>query len=238
MSARTRLGLISALLVASLVVCVAMSVDSIQRQLLVRSQGALAGAGIAFYGVEIDGRDVMLRGFVESQEQADRIERLVGAIPGVRAVGNELVIERVMEPTLAVPEGATAGLRSPSLRLQRLGDRLVLSGTFPDDGSAARLIRAAQERYGAANVINSLRTSTATGRADWTDTGPALLEVLDAVDDNGRVAIRGSTAHLFGQVRSRELRGELEQAAQNIAAGLTWRFDLLTRDGATGGGAP
>lgn len=237
MSERTRVRMIAAFLVVTVLVCAAVSVDSMQRDLLVRTQRALAGAGVAFYGVEMDGRDAVLSGFVPSREQADRIEAIVQTVPGVRAVRSDLVIERIVEPPTGPGAVTSSALALPSLRLQRLGDRVMLAGTLPDDGTAEALAAAATQRYGEDNVRDSMRRSGSTGSSPWIEAAATLLDLLDALEDNGRLTITGTSAHLFGQVRNRAQRDEIEQTARDLSS-LRWRFDLLTSDGATGGGAP
>ena len=97
MRARARFRALCGLLGLTLALSVLVAVDSIQRDLLVRSQHALAASGLAFYGLELQGRDVLLHGFVSSSNESRRIEQVIRTVPGGAPVRNELWVERVPE---------------------------------------------------------------------------------------------------------------------------------------------
>jgi len=237
MRARARFRTLCGLLGLTLALSVFVAVDSIQRDLLVRSQHALAASGLAFYGLELQGRDVLLHGFVSSSNESRRIEQVIRTVPGVAHVRNELVVERVADATRAA--GAHSGSVSPlpSLRWQGLGSHFVISGILPDDGSLDDLMRALLQRYGRGNVSSRAVASDAVGRAGWLDAIPRLLDLMSTLDGNARLVITGHSAHLFGQVEGRRQRHQVQRSALRIG-GLQWRFDLVARDGSTGGDAP
>lgn len=230
---RKRFWLITALLVVALGVCATARIASIRQDLRGRAQEALAAAGVPFYGLDISGRDVVLHGIVASEERASEITSILAAVSGVRDVHDGLVVERIEIRT------AAAVMRPPSLRIQRLGERVFLAGRLPDEESADRLRAAAVRAFGGGNVTSELRVDSTVGAPPWVSTGEQVVELLGAVHGNGRLSIEGDTALLFGLVRSNSERQQLIDDASSIAA-LRWQYDLVAIDGAIGdaGSAP
>lgn len=229
MSARARFWAIVALMAVTLALCAGMAVERIEDDLLTRAQTALAAGGLPFYGVTVEGRDVVLQGFVPSQEQADSIHTIVADIEGVRRVRDIMTVERVAAPReLGTP---SAPVVVPArLRVQRLGDRLFVGGTVPDDGSAERLLRAARERFGDGNVTSSLQVRVDVGHPPWLDVPERIVELLGLASDNVRLVVEGGTGVLSGEASGPEDLVRLRQVTASIP-GLDWRFELFSRTG-------
>ncbi len=229
MSERARFGAITLMLIGALILGVVVTVGSIQADLLRRAQAALASAGVAYYGLEFDGRDAVLGGFVPSSDQAERIVAIVGAVPGVRAVRDQLIVERVIESTPTLARVAQA-----ELRLQRLGSRLVISGRVSGI-DAQNLVDAAQRTFGAGRVRSDLRVDTQLEASDWMLDVSALVRIMNALSDTGRLSVRGDQAILAGRVRGNAERRRIDELASLIPA-LCWRFELFNARGGTAGG--
>lgn len=233
MSPRRRFAAIVVLLLVALVLCVWLSGTRIEQDLLTRSQAALASANIAFYGLDMDGRDALLTGFVASAEDADRVRNVVGSVPGIRAVVDRTVVERIAQPTPA-PATPTRG-QPPSLRLQRLGSSVFVSGRLPDDGVADRLAAAARDRFGAGAVTGSVQSSAAIASSDWLLAPDRLVELLALASDNVRIVIVGDAGVISGQVASPAAAERLREAAAGLP-GIAWRFELFSPRGPLAGG--
>lgn len=229
MSERTRFRGITLMLIGALILSVVVTLAAMQRDILRRSQAALASAGVAYYGLELDGRDAVLSGFVPSRDQAERIIAIVGAVPGVRAVRDELIVERVLD---SAP--APARLPTAELRLQRLGSRLVISGRV-SDADAQNLMRTARQAFGSHLVRSDLRVDNELEPNDWlTDAGP-LVGIMTAMSATGRLSVRGDQAILGGRVGSAVERRRIDELAASIP-GLSWRFDLFNAGGSAASG--
>lgn len=236
MSARARFWGIVLLIVAALTLCVVSAMNSIQSDLLIRAQTALAAAGVPYYGVTVDGRDVVLGGRVASETQADRIRTVVAGLDGVRQVHDAMTVERIIDsPRAEAPPSVV--LAPARLRAQRLGGRLLLGGTLPADGSADALLRAARERFGPGNVTTDLRVRDGVDRPAWLGAPDRLVELLELASDNLRMVLKGGTGILAGQVAGPADVERLRDMAASIP-GLDWRFELFARGGppASGGG--
>lgn len=234
MSVRARFWVILALIAVTMVLCVAVTVRRIESDLLTRSQTALAMAGIPFYGVTVDGRDLVLRGFVSSPERAAQIRAIVAGLDGVREVRDEaLVVERVVDSE-GPGDASAPTLRPALLRVQRLGARLFMSGTVPPDGSAERFLRAACARFGDTNVTGGLGTRQGVDHPQWLDAADRLFEMLGAVSDNARLVVEGNTGVLSGEVSDAATGARVRDLAASIP-GLDLRMELFSGRGPSSG---
>ena len=229
MRERARFGTITLMLIGTLILSVVVTVGGIQADLLRRTQAALASAGVAYYGLKFDGRDAVLGGFVPSSDQAERIVAIVGAVPGVRAVRDRLVVERVIASTPTLRRVALA-----ELRLQRLGSMLVVSGRVSDT-DAQNLVVAAEHIFGAGRVRSDLRIDNQLEPNDWMLNANALVRIMNALSDTGRLSVRGDQAILGGRVRGNAERRRIDELAASIP-GLHWRFELFNARGDAAGG--
>ena len=228
MSDRRRFLLIVILLAVALGVGSWVTVEGIEAKLLARAQLALAAAGIPLYDIEIVGRDAVLRGLVPSSERERQIVELVSAVPGMRSVASELVIERVVEGAdrpLIAPAGAP-----PSLRLQRSGNAIRLSGRVPSAAHAAALVEAVRAALPRTDVTGGIASSAGTASADWLLDPAGVGALLAASGGDVRLLIQGSTAVLSGTVRD-AATAERAMAAAHGIRGLQWDFELYVLDG-------
>lgn len=224
MDARLRFWLICALIFAALGVCVIATMDRIQQDLLSQGQLALAAAGIGFYGLEIEGRDAVLHGFVASPEDSAAVRAVVAGIEGVRQVRDETVVERVVvasEPRPSPPSGMPARLRA-----QVLGRRVFLSGTLPA-AAGRELVVAARQRFGAGLSSDGLRLDDGVATPPWLSAAGRLLALLELTAGNARLAIESSSGVLSGQVASAAQAQRLREIAAELP-GLELRIELFS----------
>jgi hypothetical protein len=232
MSERGRFVLIAGLLVAAVLISAAVAAQRVRMEVLSGAQLALSAAGIPFYGVDVDGRDVVLRGFVPSSELADRMVATVAAVPGVRSVRDETVVERISSRQRAVAPGA-----APELRVQRLGSRVRVSGRLPSAAAATAWVDALSARVGSGRVESALREDPGVQPLDWLGETEALAALVADLQTGCVLTVRGNAASLSGPVRDAEQRDRIVETARAVPS-LTWRFDLFALDGSVGGGAP
>lgn len=232
MTARRRFALLVLLLAAALALCVWMTVQGIEQDLMTRAQIALAEANVPFFGVEVNGRDVYLTGFVVSEAQGARILALVSGVEGIRRVEDRMVVERVPDPAEWPTEPAGA---LPQIRLQRLGSDVFVSGSLGDDGEAPALRSALEERFGTERVVWSVRERSTTASPSWVSGAARLAEILTLGAGDLRIVIAGRTATLSGQVPDAETATRLRDAAARVPE-LSWRVDLFTPSGPASGG--
>ncbi len=228
MTERARFRTVTLVLVGALILGVIVTVSAIQADLTRRTQAALASAGVAYYGLEFDGRDAVLGGFVPSTDEATRIVAIVRSVPGVRAVRNELIVERLVESDPAPPAVAPA-----ELRLQRLGPMLVISGRVADS-DATSIISAAQEAFGNTHVRSDLRVDSELEPSFWLADPAILLRIINAASETGRLSVRGEQAVLGGRIVTSADRRRINELAATIP-GLRWRFDLFNGLGSAAG---
>jgi len=224
MTDRRRAKIVGAFLVASAIVCATVRVDGIRRDLTVRTQQALAAAGVAFYGIEIRGRDVRLHGFVRSRNEGEKISQIIAEVRGVRAVSSDLIVEHVAESQRA------SAVAPPMLRLQRLGARLFLAGQFPAGPYRGRLAAAAAQRFGPDSIMDNVRQRKALDSPAWLREVAVLIQIMARLHDRGRLVIEGSTALLVGQVGDPEAGAEIRRLASSVP-GLRWRFEIVDGNG-------
>lgn len=232
MSERIRFTLISLILIVAVVVSAAVNVQRIRMEILSGAQLALSAAGIPFYGVEADGRDVVLRGFVSSADLGERMVAIVAAVPGVRTVRNQTVVERI------VPRGAAPVGGAPAeLRVQRLGQRVRVSGRLPTAGAVTAWVESLAAVAGGRNVESALMEDARVQEHPWVAEARVLAQIVGELQSGAVLTLRGSTAVLSGPVDSAQQRDRIVERARSLPD-LAWRFDLFALDGSVGGGAP
>lgn len=93
---------------------------------------------------------------------------------------------------------------------------VVLSGIVPDEDTKNKVLKAAQEKFGAEKVLNQLVVKP--GITDFgADVGPLVGTFLSkgALLKGGKLNITGDTVSLDGEVQSDAIRTELESAAKS-----------------------
>lgn len=232
MRERSRFALIVVVLLVAVAVSTAVNVQRIRMEVLSGAQLALSAAGIPFYGVDVDGRDVVLRGFVATADLGERMVAIVAGVPGVRSVHNATVVERVATRAPA----AAAGM-PPEVRVQRIGTRVRVSGRLPSAGAVSAWVESLREAVGAAAVESLLIEDASVGDREWIARPRALAEMVGAMESGGVLSLRGRTAVLSGPVAGATQRDRIVETARSLPD-LTWRFDLFALDGTVAGGAP
>ncbi len=209
---------------------VAVGVSAAQNDLGLKTEDALASAGINA-AVEVSGRDVTVTGSAADQ---DKVEALVGAISGVRVVNfvddsNAGAAPDNTTTTTPAPPSTTQTTAASStlppisddtpgnvsrLEARLEGGQLTLRGTIPDAEAAARLGVVADLIY-APLLDNQLEVDPEAEPASWVPQVANAIAVLPIVGTSG-LTINGEEATVFGfaptEERLAQLQGALAQA--------------------------
>lgn len=212
----------------ALVIAIMATVDRIQRDLLVRGQAAITAAGIPYYDLRIEGRDAVLGGFVTEDTDVDRLVVVVARVPGIRAVRNEVAVERI------VPPGVMTATRAPELRAQLLGGVLIVAGRLPADSSADALEQALRSRFPDATLRIDVRRDDTVGVREWTSSLGLVVAALAELDEPSRLAAYGDVVQLSGQIPGPSQRAELNDLLASAPA-VEWRLTLTLPSGGIGG---
>ncbi|MFW6198302.1 MAG: BON domain-containing protein [Acidobacteriota bacterium] len=224
-----RFWLVTAAMLAAVLLCAGLRAADIEQDLLVRAQRALAADGVPYYGLRIDGRDAVLGGPVESAEEGQRVRRVVADVRGIRMVQDALIVESFPEATTDATIRAT---RPPTLRIQRLGDRLFVRAHLPADDVADELHRHLRG-FGGEVASSSLSVGDAVAEAAWMARLEELVALVAEFEGTGSLTVEGSTAVLSGLVADAATRDRIRERARAIE-GLAWRFDLFSAGGSQG----
>ena len=194
--------------------CLRCHGPGMEADLVAEGQRRLNGGGFASTLLEVDGRDATLVGTVASD--ADRLEvaRLVGKIPGMRRVDNQL---------------AVAGSSSLSLRLDRSPDGVTLRGAVPTLAARDQLVSQAQALWGEERVIDELRVDSAVAEPDWLGGLPAAMRVFDLRTEDGDFDLGGDALEIRGRVFAETAKQDLLARLEDHLPGLRIRDQLEVR---------
>ena len=149
-------------------------VPSIERDISARGTDALAGQGINWAQIDVDGRDVTLTGLAPSAAQRERALSALGAARGIRRVSDattsmpartassnpdaklpELDEAAVVDELRTAVDLARFGLQYV-FRVERDGARIALRGMVPFDDARELLLNAAKEKFPDVTVEDDL----------------------------------------------------------------------------------
>lgn len=107
---------------------------------------------------------------------------------------------------------------------------VVLSGIVPDEDTKNKVLKAAQEKYGAEKVINQLVVNP--GIAPFSgDVGPLVSAFLSkgALMNGGKLNLTGDTISLEGEVQSEAVKTEVADAAKTTYAKAIIQNNLVVK---------
>ena len=185
---------------------------SINADLTTRTNSALADANLnSSANVEIDGRNAVLNGSVNSQADSDRAEEVVAATEGVRSVENNLTIG----------DGSDAGdgdRVEPSLTFMSADNGIKLSGTVSDQEYADEIESAAKETYGEDNVTGSLTVNPNSTNPGWWPAVRQLTPDLKGIEKGSFNVFNGSLT-LSGIAADEQVKNDLGAKAAELVQG-------------------
>ncbi|MBT8144410.1 MAG: OmpA family protein [Gammaproteobacteria bacterium] len=183
--------------------CIRHTVPAIEADLTLKAEKALRGARLGWAEVELDGRDMTLRGIAPDGAAIGRAMEIAD-VYGVRRVSSRLsTIDDYVSADLP-PPGSAAPPSQPEpapvryrTRFSVNEDGLVIAGSAPDDDSRRRVVRAAQDLFGVVAVEARLVVDTNGAPADWETAAMTALGIADRLAI-GEVALTGPTLSVTG----------------------------------------
>lgn len=193
-----------ALWVVVVLIALVWGVDNAETGLRDRARERIAASG---YDVAVDfsGRDARLIGAVTQQELATELEESIDAIPGVRIVSNEIVVD----------EPAAAPLRMPEVSFRLIGDVASIRGLVPDEATELTILDAMAAQYGQPSIVNALIVADDVEKLPWLTRIQDVFAPLASLRSGGFTA--SATGILVtGEVISESAAAELTEALELV----------------------
>lgn len=198
------------LFVALTLFVVTRQAPRIVEELTASTSTLLAEEGIDWANVRFDGRSATLSGSAPSSAERERLVKLVSGAPGIGGVIDQLeVVPPVFE-----------------FVAQRRGDRVVLSGNIPKDGSKAAVISRAATLFGEASVVDMIQESGPSPDDSWVDMARRGIDLIARLD-SGRVRLRNRDVALSGTASNAQEQQRLSfELLEELPVGYTSRLDI------------
>jgi outer membrane protein OmpA-like peptidoglycan-associated protein len=120
------------LLLLLIIFCLLCHTKGIEDDIRTRCETAFAEAGIPDSLITVDGRDVLLHGYVQDQALSDKAGAVLSGIDGVRTVRNELKLAATMPPSADAVEELISAV-SMQKEIDRLTSKTPLEFEFNSD---------------------------------------------------------------------------------------------------------
>lgn len=196
-----------------------ISAPKIEADIKKKVEGALIRNGLSSLQVETDGRDIVLKGVVGSEELRAKALR-VAAIEGHHHLSSQIEVSSSLpnaKPVLVTPYKISIGLSDDK--------SLMLSGVVPTNNIKDKLLKVARSRYGKSNVADDLSTRKKAPK-HWED---ALLSSINVFEwlNHGQLDLSGEELTLSGQTDSLESRALINEYLQeNLPANYSGNLDI------------
>lgn len=182
---------------------------NIERNVKASAESSLAAEEFSWAKIQTynNGRDAVITGAAPNKESIAKAEALASDAYGVReAVHNG-------EPLALAPEPAPP-LESPNVSLTVNEQKVELRGTVADQADIDRLLAAANNKYGAANVFNYLNVGENIKTLDNTGFVSSLGAVKDSLTPV-KAQLRDGILSLSGTVATAELSQQIEETTKS-----------------------
>ena len=189
----------------------------IEETLLAETTQALASAGLGNVEPELDGRELVLRGSVASNELRDTAENVVAGIDGVRSVANLLTVAAPEVPEV-VPEFLEIAVRP---------DGVTLRGPVASEELRRRIVASATVLHGADAVDDRLVVDPGAPTGAGPDSTPQILGALAGAGHEVHLHVEADHVRLAGTVGSDEERRRIHTAVLDAARQVPSMFNEL-----------
>ncbi|MFD0915788.1 OmpA family protein [Pseudahrensia aquimaris] len=190
-----------------------MKADVIEADLKAKATAALAGSGLTWAGVEMDGRDATLTGVAPSEDAQDAAEVTALNAYDVRVIENQSSLLAAQSPY--------------TLTANRDGDAVTLSGFVPNDDVRETIVNAAKEALPGTNVTDqmTLARGAPEGLAAMAGFGMAQLNGLTT----GEMSLSDSNLSVKGVASSFDTFNGVNAALDGVLpAGATLAMKEIT----------
>lgn len=165
----------------------------IQNDIQSRVSRALNHAGYSFVDLDVNGRDVTLRGKTADASTRGKVDAVVKQVKGVRLVSNEIIL------------GNTA--QDYSLEIDNQSGELVITGMMPDTRSHHNLVNHLMEAFPNKTISDQLVEEA--GLPDyWIQLTKSGLNGLKKLQ-SGKLIVTPDTVYLSGTAPSATLRDQV-----------------------------
>jgi OOP family OmpA-OmpF porin len=219
------LGLAALAILAFL--CIRSHAPFIEKDIHSRTEAALKSAGFQFAAIRVDGRDVRLEGAAPSEAALKAAAELAAGVRGVRWVDAAMTIAKAPEPPAPVAAKAAEppAPRKWVLAFDRLADKVVLSGMFPNEAMRDRFVQILQSQAGAGGLDQRIDLAPESPET-WQGIVAALARYLD---DFTRMTaeLSGDALRIGGEMKSDKVRSQFIQFIQaSLPPGVAAAFEV------------
>ncbi len=187
--------------------CLYSKASDIQYEISQNVQGNLADERFKNVKASVDGRNILLKGMVESEALKKQAEE-VSSVEGYHSIDNQISIPNKLSNTLSKKYEL-------SLTKSSLGD-IVLKGDIPDSTSRHHLVAQAMEKFGIKRVQDKLTISKEMPSVQ-SESLVGLLMPLEVLE-SGEILFNNDGVSIVGSVDSQEKKDQLSRISQNALA--------------------
>ena len=187
-------GLFGLLLLTLLTRC-----SPIEKDLGEKTQSLLGENDMSWAKTSLDGRDVTLTGEAPNETARDGAIELTEGVYGVRTVDHDISLKQ---------------WTSSTFNLQQEGEKVVLTGSMPDEASIEAAVSKAHSLYGDVNVTNRLEVSDSASVPAWLAGTTGMMAALvttrnlamnvsdDKLEISGEVETEAEKAQLIAEAKA------------------------------------
>ena len=193
-------------------------VSHVESDLTVRSEAALAAAGIDLE-VTFDGRDAQIRGSVTGEAERAFALQLVGDLAGVRAAD----ASQVTVVAADVPAAPAAPSSSVEITIDIIGGLATVTGSVRDQRDADAIASSLVTSYGPTAVVAQISVSPDVGPAPWLVNLPGVLSRMGTLRDGAIRVVEGSVVVegiVATEIARTNLIGTLSELGFNVEGDL------------------
>ncbi len=197
------------------ILCLRCHGPRIEADLAEQGKRRLNGAGFASTILQLNGRDATLSGTAASRDDREEVARIIGEIPGVRVVDNQMIV---------------AGSSPLTFALERSPTAITLRGAVPTTDSRDRLVSQATKLWGEEKtVVDELTIDPAVADPAWLAGLPAALRVFDLRTEDGDFDLAGEQLEVGGRVFAETAKRDLLARLEHHLPGLSISDQLEVR---------
>jgi len=186
-------GLIGLLFLTLLTRC-----NPIESDLGDKTQALLGEKGMGWAKTSLDGRDMTITGEAPSSGARDNAIALAQGVYGVRTVDHDVTLKQWV---------------SSKFNLKQDGEKVVLTGSMPDQESIDAAVTKAHSLYGDINVTNKLNISDSASAPAWLAGTTGLMATLYSARNLG-LEVSDDKVVISGEVETEAEKAELITQAQ------------------------
>lgn len=215
-----------AVLVYTMVLGVRWLSPRIEQDIAGRVTTGLAEQGLLWADVAVEGRDVVLSGTAPDGDAKDRAMNVVTRVFGVSKVQDNMLVAGEVSGTDVV--SGTAAIVAPkkvvkakkpaedyALTITKDGDKVVLEGAVPDEGSKEVLMRLAATHYGVENIDAEGLTVEEGAPAGWRSAVGAVLMHISNMEQ-AKAIISNTEVMVSGSVLDKQYSDKMEQDVTQV----------------------